>query len=70
MKGIKIVYERYNISLINLHIFIVTLTVSFKTFYDILMFKKVIKMYKNFKEIIKIILAPGGLEPSIFKLPA
>ena len=34
-------------------IFTVTLTFSIKTFYDFLMFKKVIKMYKNFKEILK-----------------
>jgi hypothetical protein len=29
------------------------------------MFKKVIKMYKNFKEILKHILASPSLEPSI-----
>ena len=46
-------------------IFTVTLMFSIKKFYDFLMFKKVIKMYKNFKEILKHILASPSLEPSI-----
>ena len=34
-------------------IFTVTLRAFIKKFYDFLMFKKVIKMYKNYKEIQK-----------------
>ena len=46
-------------------IFTVTLRAFIKKFYDFLMFKKVIKMYKNYKEILKHILAIAGLEPSV-----
>ena len=40
----------------------VTLRAFIKKFYDFLMFKKVIKMYKNYIEILKYILATAGFE--------
>ena len=51
-------------------IFTVTLRAFIKKFYDFLMFKKVIKMYKNYKEILKHILVTAGLEPIIIQLLA
>ena len=50
--------------------FSITLTVVIKPFDYFLLFKKVIKMYKNFKKILKHILAMSGLELLIFWLPA
>ena len=70
MKTIEVVYKRYNISLINVTDFTVTLRAFIKNFYDFLMFKKVTKMYKNYKEILKQILVTAGTEPIIIQLPA
>ena len=50
--------------------FSITLTVVIKQFDYFLLFKKVIKMYKNFKKILKYILVMPGLELSIIWLPA
>ena len=50
--------------------FTIILRAFIKKFYDFLMFKKVIKMYKNYKEILKQILVTAGTEPIIIQLPA
>ena len=50
--------------------FSITLTVVIKKFYYFLLFKNVIKMYKNFQKILKCILATPGLELLINWLPA
>ena len=49
--------------------FSITLTVVIKKFYYFLLFKTVIKMYKNFQKILKYILAVTGLELSNILLP-
>ena len=49
--------------------FSITLTVVIKKFYYFLLFKNVIKIYKNFQKILKYNLAKIGLELSIFWLP-
>ena len=65
MKAIKVVYKKYNLSLINVTDFYR----CFKIFYQkVLQFpdvKKVIKMYKNYEEILKHNLVFAGLEPVI-----
>ena len=61
MKAVEIVNKKYNISFIN----VIDFYHYFNGFYQ-----KVITMYKNFKEILKLVLAPWGIEPSIFWLPA
>ena len=60
MKIVEIVYERYNRSLINVTDFYRYFNNFCEKFYDILMFRKVIKIYKNFKEILKLNLAILG----------
>ena len=44
-------------------IFTFTLRAFIKNFYDFLIFKKVIKMFKNYEEILKHNLVTAGLEP-------
>ena len=51
-------------------IFTVTLRAFLKKFYDFSMFKKVVKMYKNYQEILKHNLVTAGLEPFIIWLSA
>ena len=69
MEAIEVVYKEYNISLINVSDFTITIRAFIKKFYDFLMFKKVVKMYKNYKEILKHNLVTTGLEPIIISLP-
>ena len=47
-----------------LQIFTITLRAFVKKFYDFLMFKKVIKMYKNYKEILNTFWQLLGLNHS------
>ena len=69
MKAIKVVYKKYNISVINVTDFYRYFKAFIKKYYDFLMFKKVIKKYKNYKEILKHNLVTTGLEPIIISLP-
>ena len=64
LKAIEVVYKRYNIFLINGTDFY-RYWAFMKKFYDFLMFKKAIKVYINYKEILKHILVSAGLEPII-----
>ena len=63
MKAIEVVNEIYNIFLINVTDFYHYFMAFIKKFYDFLMFKKVIKMFKNYEEILKHNLVTAGLEP-------
>ena len=56
MKEIEIIYKKHDIYLINVKDFYNYFNNFYQKFYDSLIFEKVNKMYKNFKEILKHIL--------------